>query len=148
VIRLRWDGWVVAEDTTALKPTRRRARATNRSSVIGFMAACGEAADAGLKRNNIIKLNIKQPDRMEEAWKRVLLGWGSKKHIVKACGVGDGAVATLRRAVRLVQQQRASRHAATINSERRASRPTSRTVGYWSRPLRWLTMPHAPEHCR
>ena len=25
VIRLRGDGWVVAEDTTALKPTRRRA---------------------------------------------------------------------------------------------------------------------------
>lgn len=32
---------------------------------------------------NMLKLNIKQPDRMEEAWKWVLLGWGSKAEIIK-----------------------------------------------------------------
>src|SRR5262245_5856050 len=67
------------------------------------MAVWREAADASLQRNNIIKKNIPQPDRMEEAWKRVLLGWGSKAQIVRACGVSDGTVATMRRAVRLAQ---------------------------------------------
>jgi hypothetical protein len=64
-----------------------------------------EAADAGLKRNNIVKLNIKQADKSEEAWKGVVLGWGSKKEIVKLCSVSDGLVATMRRAVRAVQAQ-------------------------------------------
>jgi hypothetical protein len=40
---------------------------------------------------------------MEEAWKWVLLEWGSKAEIVKACDVADGTVAAMRRAVRWAQ---------------------------------------------
>jgi hypothetical protein len=68
-----------------------------------FYGSVQEAAMEALERNNILKLNISQPDRMEEAWKWVLLEWGSKAEIVKACGVGDGTVGTMRRAVRWVQ---------------------------------------------
>jgi hypothetical protein len=43
-----------------------------------------------------VKLNISQPNRSEEAWKRVLMGWGSKSQIVQLCSVSDGLVAEMR----------------------------------------------------
>jgi hypothetical protein len=46
-----------------------------------FYGSVQEAAMEALERNNILKLNISQPDRMEEAWKWVLLEWGSKAEI-------------------------------------------------------------------
>ena len=42
------------------------------------------------------KLNVPEEDKMEEAWKRVLLKQGSKKQIALLCDVSERSVATMR----------------------------------------------------
>jgi ParB-like nuclease domain len=103
VIKLKWDGWIVAEGHHRVQAYKELGQGDQEIQCDWFYGSVQEAAIEALRRNNILKLNIKQPDRMEEAWKWVLLGWGSKTEIVKACGVGDGTVGTMRRAVRWVQ---------------------------------------------
>lgn len=70
-----------------------------------FAGTVREAADEGLKRNEKKHLEIQQGDKWEEAWKRVLLGWGSKTEIVKLTGTSDGIVARMRRAVKWFEDQ-------------------------------------------
>jgi hypothetical protein len=55
------------------------------------------AVDESMARNAKDRLNIPQSDRLEAAWKRVLLDWGSKAQIVRLCCVGEGTVAQMRR---------------------------------------------------
>src|SRR5262249_39191583 len=57
-----------------------------------------------MARNKKIRLNVPQADRLEEAWKRVLLGGWSKAEIVTLCGVGEGSVAFMRRVVARSQE--------------------------------------------
>jgi hypothetical protein len=62
-----------------------------------FAGSVREAVDESVSRNAKDRLNFLQADRLEQAWKRVLLGWGSKAQIVQLFGVGDGTVAHMRR---------------------------------------------------
>jgi hypothetical protein len=62
-----------------------------------FGGTLREAVDESMARNKKDRLNVPQADRLEQAWKRVLLGWGSKKQIVQLFNVGDGTVALMRR---------------------------------------------------
>jgi hypothetical protein len=64
-----------------------------------FAGSVREAADEGLRRNEKIHLRVDQGDKAEEAWKRTLLGWGSKAEVVGITGCGEGTVAKMRRAV-------------------------------------------------
>jgi ParB-like nuclease domain len=105
VIKLKWDGWIVTEGHHRVEAYKALGRGDQEIKCEWFYGSVQEAAKESLKHNNIIKLNILQPDRMEEAWKWVLLGWGSKAQIVRACDVGEGTVATMRRAVGLAQLQ-------------------------------------------
>jgi hypothetical protein len=63
-----------------------------------FAGSVREAADEGLRRNEIVHLRVDQGDKAEEAWKRTLLGWGSKAEVVGITGCGEGTVAKMRRA--------------------------------------------------
>jgi hypothetical protein len=63
-----------------------------------FAGSAREAADEGLSRNEKIHLRVDQGDKAEEAWKRTLLGWGSKAEVVRITGCGEGTVAKMRRA--------------------------------------------------
>ncbi len=63
-----------------------------------FAGSAREATDESLRRNEKIHLRVDQGDKAEEAWKRTLLGWGSKSEVVKITGCGDGTVAKMRRA--------------------------------------------------
>ncbi len=65
-----------------------------------FGGSVREAVDESMRRNTKDRLNVPQADKMENAWKRVLLDWGSKAEIVKLCGVGEGTVAHMRRVKR------------------------------------------------
>jgi hypothetical protein len=62
-----------------------------------FVGSAREATDESLERNEKIHLRVDQGDKAEEAWKRTLLGWGSKKDVVKLTGCGEGTVAKMRR---------------------------------------------------
>jgi hypothetical protein len=53
-----------------------------------------------MRANSKIKLNMQQEDKFENAWKRVVLGHGSKSEVSKTCGVGETTIAGMRRAVR------------------------------------------------
>ena len=66
-----------------------------------FSGSVREAVDESVTRNAKDRLNVPQADRLEVAWKRVLLGWGSKAEIVRLCCVGDGTVAHMRRVMKL-----------------------------------------------
>jgi hypothetical protein len=57
-----------------------------------------EATDESLRRNEKTHLEVDQGDKAEEAWKRTLLGWGSKAQVVNLTGCGEGTVAKMRRA--------------------------------------------------
>jgi hypothetical protein len=59
-----------------------------------------QAVDESMRRNKKDTLPIQSADRREEAWRRVLLGQGSKKEISQACGVSLGTVANMRKAKR------------------------------------------------
>jgi hypothetical protein len=61
--------------------------------------------DESVTRNAKDRLNVPQADRLEAAWKRVLLEWGSKAEIVRLCGVGDGTVAQMRRVKERASEQ-------------------------------------------
>jgi hypothetical protein len=65
-----------------------------------FAGSLREAVDESYKRNEIAKLEIAREDKYEEAWRRVLLGGGSKAQISKFCGVGGTLVAFMRRVKR------------------------------------------------
>ena len=62
-----------------------------------FGGTVREAVDESMLLNSKDRLNVPQPDRMEAAWKRVVLDMGSKADIVKLCGVGEGSIAAMRR---------------------------------------------------
>lgn len=65
-----------------------------------FPGSVREAADESLRRNEKAHLEVDQGDKHEEAWKRTLLGWGSKSEVVKLTGASDGTVAHMRRTVK------------------------------------------------
>ena len=65
-----------------------------------FSGNPAEAVDECMRRNTKDHLPISLEDRCEEAWRRVLLGQGSKKQIRVACGISSGTVANMRRAKR------------------------------------------------
>jgi ParB/Sulfiredoxin domain len=62
-----------------------------------FAGSAREATDESLRRNEKIHLRADQGDKAEEAWKRTLLGWGSKAEVVSLTGCGEGTVAKMRR---------------------------------------------------
>jgi hypothetical protein len=64
-----------------------------------FGGTVREATDESLRRNEKTHLEVDQGDKAEEAWKRTLLGWGSKAEVVNLTGCGEGTVAKMRRAV-------------------------------------------------
>jgi hypothetical protein len=70
-----------------------------------FGGTVKEAVDESVARNAKDRLNVSQADRLENAWKRVLLDWGSKSEIVHLCGVGDGTVAFMRRVARVGREK-------------------------------------------
>jgi ParB-like chromosome segregation protein Spo0J len=69
-----------------------------------FPGSVREAIDESMRLNAKDRLNVPLADKAEHAWKRTLLGWGSKAEVVKLCGVSDGTVAEMRRIKRLAQE--------------------------------------------
>jgi ParB-like chromosome segregation protein Spo0J len=61
-----------------------------------FGGSVREAVDESMRRNAKIKLNVPKADKLEEAWKRVVLRHGSKKEIAFLCGVSPRSVANMR----------------------------------------------------
>lgn len=70
---------------------------TKRIKCEWFGGSVRGAVDESVIRNAKDRLNVPHADRLEAAWKRVLLGWGSKAEIVQLCCVGEGTVAQMRR---------------------------------------------------
>jgi hypothetical protein len=73
-------------------------------------ARSSESADESLRRNEKTHLEIDQGDKAEEAWKRTLLGWGSKAQVVGLTGCGEGTVAKMRRVIKWHQDQVTGKH--------------------------------------
>jgi hypothetical protein len=96
VVRLGAD-WVCVDGHHRLDAYRRQK--WNRAiKCEWFKGSVWEAVDTSLRTNSSVKLEIPLEDRYENAWKRVVLGRGSKREIVDLCHVGEGTVAKMRRA--------------------------------------------------
>jgi ParB-like nuclease domain len=62
-----------------------------------FAGTPTEAVEEGYQRGLRNSLPITEADRLEEAWRRVLLEQGSRKEISQASGVGTSTIAEMRR---------------------------------------------------
>ena len=69
-----------------------------------FPGSVHEAIDESMRANAKDRLNVPLADKAEHAWKRTLLGWGSKAKVAKMCGVSESTVAQMRRLKRLAQE--------------------------------------------
>jgi ParB-like chromosome segregation protein Spo0J len=69
-----------------------------------FPGSVHEAIDESMRANAKDRLNVPFADKAEHAWKRTLLGWGSKAEVAKLCGVSESTVAHMRRLVRLAKE--------------------------------------------
>jgi hypothetical protein len=70
-----------------------------------FKGTAWDAADLSLHANRGIRLEISPTDRFENAWKRVLIGRDSKSKIKELCGVSDGMIAKMRKAMKELQNK-------------------------------------------
>lgn len=68
---------------------------------VWFDGTVREAVDESMRLNSKDRLNVPQRDRLEMAWKLVILGDHSKAEIVQLCGVGEGSVSHMRRITRV-----------------------------------------------
>jgi ParB-like nuclease domain len=98
-----------------------------------FSGSVREAADESLRRNEKIHLDVQQGDKWEEAWKRVLLGWGSKKDIVTLTGSSDGTVAKMRRAMTWHQEQATGKKLTPMGKKLMAILGTDLRVHPWAK---------------
>lgn len=70
-----------------------------------FAGSVREAMDYSVERNEVAKLPVQDKDKREEAWRRTVLGWGSKKEVTRLTGASDGTVAKMRRIWNEYQKQ-------------------------------------------
>lgn len=70
-----------------------------------FRGSAREAANESLRLNEIIKQPVSQSDRFEEAWRRTVNGWGSKREVVTLTGTSEGMVSLMRRVVKQHKEQ-------------------------------------------
>jgi hypothetical protein len=70
-----------------------------------FRGSALEAANESLRLNEVIKLPVNQPDRFEEAWRRTVNGWGSRREVSTLAGVSSGMVSMMRRVVNQHREQ-------------------------------------------
>ena len=64
-----------------------------------FAGSIHEAVDEAVKRNDIVKLEMRRGDKYEAAWQRVVLDWGSKREIREVTGVSDRLIGNMRAVV-------------------------------------------------
>jgi hypothetical protein len=97
-------GWVVVDGHHRLAAYLSLKRKTT-IKCEWFTGTVREATDESLRRNEIIKLAINHADKQEEAWRRTLNGWGSKRELIELTGVSEGIIAMMRRVVRQHRSQ-------------------------------------------
>jgi hypothetical protein len=113
VIKLKGKGWVCVDGHHRLAAYQKVGRDVIKCEWFG--GTVQEAIDESMLRNKKDRLNVPQSDRLEEAWKRVVLNWGSKSATAQTCGVSDGTVAHMRRVKATAQAKDA---AGTLFRER------------------------------
>jgi hypothetical protein len=98
-----------------------------------FGGSVREAADESLRRNEKTHLDVDQGDKAEEAWKRTLLGWGSKREVVSLTGCGEGTVAKMRRVVKWHHDQITGKHQTPMGEKLASTLGNDLRVHSWSK---------------
>jgi hypothetical protein len=95
VIKLK-DSWVLVDGHHRLKAYENLER---QEPIIceWFAGSVLEASDLSVRSNRVYKLEMNQHDKMEMAWRRVLLGGYSKQQLVDLCGVAYGTIGNMRK---------------------------------------------------
>jgi hypothetical protein len=63
---------------------------------VWFDGTVREAVCVSVEGNRTLKLEVPQADRLQQAWKHVLLELGSKREMAKRCGVSERMIAYMR----------------------------------------------------
>jgi len=82
----------------------REAEASGPIPVEWFDGKLDDAVGEAIKRNSRDKLPMSRNDKLEAAWRLVVLGANSKAEIIQATTISDGTVATMRRTARTIRE--------------------------------------------
>lgn len=82
----------------------REAKVTGPIPVEWFGGTLDDAVSEAIKRNSRDKLPMSRNDKLEAAWRLVVLGANSKAEIVRATTVADGTVANMRRIAKAIRE--------------------------------------------
>jgi ParB-like nuclease domain len=102
VIKLRGTGFVIVDGHHTLEAYKRAKKTAIRCE--WFAGTVREALDQSMLRNGKDKLAVRQVDRMQEGWKRVLLGGWTAEQIKAVCGISTRQVGTMRQIVRVAEE--------------------------------------------
>jgi len=90
------DAWICIDGHHRVEAYKRAKWATG-IKCEWFAGTVREAVDVSIRRNRTVKLEVPLADRQEQAWKRTLMGWGSKREVREICGIAEGTIAFMRR---------------------------------------------------
>jgi ParB-like chromosome segregation protein Spo0J len=72
---------------------------------VWFPGTVREALDESMRRNGKDKKALRQAERQQEGWKRVLMGGWTAKQIEQVCGVSVRQVKNMRQVVRVAEER-------------------------------------------
>jgi hypothetical protein len=102
VIRLKGTGFVVVDGHHTLEAYREAKRTTIKCE--WFPGTVREAYDQSMLRNSRDKLPVTQADRMQAAWRRVLIGGWTAEQIKAVCGASLRQVGHMRQLIRVAEE--------------------------------------------
>jgi ParB-like nuclease domain len=102
VIRLKGTGFVVVDGHHTLEAYKEAKRTTIKCT--WYSGTVREAYDQSMLRNNRDKLPVTQADRMQAAWKRVLIGGWTAEQIKVVCGASLRQVGHMRQLIRVAEE--------------------------------------------
>src|SRR5262245_8428505 len=102
VIKLNGTGFVIVDGHHTLEAYKAAKKTAIKCA--WFPRTVREALDESMRRNGKDKKALKQAERMQEAWKRVLMGGWTAKQIEQVCGVSERQVKNMRQVVRMAEE--------------------------------------------
>jgi hypothetical protein len=102
VIRLKGTGFVIVDGHHTVEAYKDAKRTTVKCE--WFPGTVKAAMDQSMLRNGRDKLAVKQADRAQEAWKRVLIGGWTATQIKVVCGIHERTVKRMRQVIKVAEE--------------------------------------------
>jgi len=87
VVKLKHKGWIIVDGHHTLAAYKKKGMGDEQITCEWFPGTVREAMDESMLRNVKDKLSVPRDDKMQEGWKRVLMGGYTAEHIKAICGI-------------------------------------------------------------